>query len=136
MKTMTIKRITENQDGLFGVLLDGNIQFALTVERNWLNNQPNISCIPIGQYKCVRVKSKRFGITFEITGVPNRSNILFHWGNVKTDSEGCIIIGEKYSELNGVNAVLESKNTPEGFNEFMRRLQGVNEFMLNIERHY
>ena len=48
MKTLTIKRIAEIEDGTFGVILDGDTPFAVTLERNWLDNQANVSCIPAG----------------------------------------------------------------------------------------
>lgn len=83
-KTITLKRITA--DGTFGVLLDGAVPFALTLEREWLDNRLEVSCIPDGGYSCRRVNSPRFGGTFEVTGVPGWTYILFHSGNTEDDS--------------------------------------------------
>ena len=130
MKKLTLKRIAENEDGTFGVLIDGDTPFALTLERNWLSNKPNESCIPAGKYVCKRIISPRFGETFEITNVPGRSHILFHTGNLEEHSKGCILIGEEFGYLNGKVAVLSSRK---GFKEFMDRLNGLSSFEIEIK---
>ncbi len=131
MKVLTLKRIAENKDGMFGVLIDHDKPFALTLERQWLNNEPLLSCIPDGYYICKRVKSPKFGDVFEITGVQNRTNILFHKGNVVDHTEGCILIGEQFETLNGKTAILHSGK---GFTEFMDKLKDVDEFRIIIEK--
>jgi len=126
---LTIKRISDNTDGTFGVIMLDDKPFALTVERRWLNNAQSVSCIPAGTYTCRRVQSPHFGDTFEVTDVPGRSHILLHKGNVMDDSHGCIIIGEQFGELHDKCAVLSSKA---GFNEFKRITQGRDFFVLEI----
>lgn len=128
-KTLILKRIAYTADGTFGVLLDGPVPFAVTCEREWLDNQPDVSCIPEGTYACKRVESPKFGGTFEVTGVPGRSSILLHSGNTEDDSHGCILVGEQFGAVNGKTAVLSSKV---GFAEFLQRLSGEDEFMLVI----
>lgn len=129
MKTLTLKRVAFRSDGTFGVLLDGNIPFALTCEREWRDNETQASCIPPGMYHCKRVNSPKFGDTFEVTGVPGRSAILFHAGNTEDDTRGCILVGEQFGGLNGKLAVLSSKA---GFGEFLRRLGSWDEFSFEI----
>jgi hypothetical protein len=126
---ITIKRIAENEYGTFGVLLDGDLPFALTLERKWLDNQSNISCIPTGRYMCRQVDSPHFGDTFEVTGVPNRTHILFHKGNIDDNSHGCIIVGEQYELILGSYGLKSSRH---GFEEFMKRLRGNETFSLEI----
>ena len=134
MKTLTLKRISEIEDGIFGVMLDGNIPFAVTLERNWLDNQNNISCIPTGSYRCVRRLYHKHGYwTFEVTGVPGRTSILIHSGNTEDDSMGCILLGESYGDLKNKVAILASKVA---FFEFMSRLEGQDEFTLVVEKCY
>jgi len=134
-KKMILDRITETQHGTFGALLDEDIMrgefvpFATTLELRWRNNIKENSCIPAGIYECRRIKSPKFGWTFEVTGVPNRENILFHWGNTIKDTLGCIIVGEQFGVLGGLTAVLASKK---GFKEFMRRLRLYDTFQLEI----
>jgi len=132
MKTLTIKRISEIEDGTFGVILDGKTPFAVTLEKNWVDNQKNISCIPAGSYRCVRRLYHKHGYwTFEVMGVPGRTAILIHSGNTEDDSMGCILVGESFGVLKEKTAILSSK---EGFKEFMERLKGQDEFLLVIEK--
>ena len=76
-----------------------------TVERPWLENQQNVSCIPTGVYKLGRVDSPKFGPgTWEIQDVPNRSNILLHAGNTQNDVSGCLAVGlGVFGQLQGVS---------------------------------
>lgn len=127
---LTLKRVALNDDATFGVLLLGTIPFAVTLERPWLNNAPQKSCIPFGVYVCKRVKSPKFGDTFEVTGVPGRSHILFHQGNIPEDSLGCILVGERFDPVNGKNGITASR---EGFKEFLRHFIDRTEFTLTIE---
>ena len=132
MRCFLLIRLPQHEDGTFGVLLDGVIEqtpFCLTVERPWMNNQKEISCIPVGEYICRRVDSPKFGNTFEVMNVPNRTAILFHKGNLAMDSHGCIIVGEQFESLSGKVAVLASGK---GFDEFLWRTENLNEFKLEI----
>jgi hypothetical protein len=90
-------------------------------------NRRNVSRIPAGQYVCKRVRSARFGETFEITNVPGRSGILFHVGNFPTDTHGCILLGMGKPE--GKNFISESSLAVSLFNE---KLAGVDSFFLEI----
>ena len=126
---MILKRISYTEHGTFGVLIQNNIPFAVTLERPWIENRINISCIPTGLYVCKRVKSPRFGNTFEVTDVPGRTSILFHKGNLQENSHGCILIGEQYEFLNDQPAVLASKK---GFGEFLFKTSTSDEFKLLI----
>lgn len=129
---MILKRIASNEYGTFGTLLEGGVPFAVTLERPWINNKRNESCIPIGSYNCKKYYSSKHGSTFEILDVLNRGNgeaIIFHIGNLDDDSRGCILIGEEFGILNGEPAILRSGL---GFGEFMRKLAGKNWFKLII----
>lgn len=129
METLIIRRIASGDLGTFGVMVHNNIPFTLTLEREDLDNASNISCIPAGTYKCKRVQSPRFGNTFEVTNVPNRTHILFHKGNIDDNSLGCILVGEKFDPVLGSQGITNSK---EGFNEFMDKVNGEMEFRLII----
>jgi len=134
-KKMILVRLSETRHGTFGVLLDEDIMrgefvpFATTLELRWRNNIKNGSCIPAGIYECRRIKSPKFGETFEIMNVPNREHIEFHWGNTIKDILGCIAVGEQFGILGGVTAILASKK---GFKEFMWRLRLYDTFQLEI----
>jgi len=129
MRLFKLIRLPQHSDGTFGVLLDEDIPFCLTLERKWLDNKKGESCIPLGIYTCKRVDSPKFGDTFEVTNVPNRSAILFHKGNLMEDSHGCIILGEQYETVEGKPGVMASGKA---FEEFLERTEGIDEFELII----
>lgn len=128
-----ITRICTGINGTFGVISeiikDTITPFALTLERQWLDNQKSISCIPTGEYICMRVNSPKFGDTFEICNVPNRDHILFHRGNIDDDSHGCVLVGEQFGTLNGSPSIQASK---EGYGEFMNKNTGLSVFGIKI----
>lgn len=125
-----LKRVAYTSQGTFGVLLHNGIPFAVTAEEIWRQNKTYESCIPTGRYLCKRYHYKDGDYeTFKVLDVPNRSGILFHVGNSIVDTEGCILVGERYEHLNSRVAIWKSQ---EGFNEFMGRLSGETEFMLEV----
>ena len=126
---MLLKRVASTNFGVFGVLLEDGIPFAVSLENPWLENRANVSCIPAGDYVCQRIRSPRFGNTFQILRVPNRTHILFHKGNLTKDTLGCILVGEQYEFLHGKPAILRSGK---GYGEFMQRLNGVRQFAISI----
>lgn len=86
-----------------------------TLERAWLNNQRNISCIPTGRYLCTR-RNPTQKFNYEhilVNGVPNRDAILMHIGNYAVrDSSGCILVGTDFSDINGdgITDITSSRN--------------------------
>ena len=128
---MRLIRVSHTEDAVFGVLLDFiGIPFAVTAELPWKGNLPQISCVPAGEYLCKRIISPKFGETFEMQGVENRSHILFHKGNIALqDSKGCILIGEQFELVNGKPGILQSGK---GFSEFMAKLYYHDVFNLVI----
>ena len=125
-----IIRVHSSKVGTFGVLLLNGMPIGVTGEQDWEDNKKEVSCIPVGQYLCKRVNTPHHGDTFEVTGVPGRSAILFHKGNLPLEhSQGCILVAEQFEQLNGKEAVLASAK---GYGEFMDKLVGENNFVLNI----
>jgi len=61
--------------------------------------------------------------------VPGRSHILFHKGNLADDSRGCILVGEAFNPVGGVDGITASK---EGFTEFLAINDGAMEFTLTV----
>ena len=130
---MEIRRITD--DGpTFGVFknFEGK-PFAVTLEPAWLNNLVDNSCIPSGDYLCKRVDSPKYGDTFEITGVPGRTHVLFHWGNLEKNTKGCVLVAEKFGILGSDTAILQSRNSSGGgFNEFLDIVKDRDDFWIRI----
>lgn len=131
MKDVQILRAVKRADGVFGIFMVSMYPICLTCERPWLNNQIGISCIPAGQYICRRVKSPKFGDTFEVTGVSGRSEILIHSGNIDDDSHGCIILGENFEPWKTGQLSLASSKI--AFGQFMREMEGQDQFTLTIK---
>lgn len=126
---LTLIRVGQSNRGTFGVLRQGHVPFALTMEEPWRENQPSVSCIPSGRYRCKRVRSPKFGDTFEITSVPGRTHILFHKGNDLDDTEGCVMVAEEFSGTFDHPMVVSSQR---GYGEFMALLKDEQEFDLDI----
>jgi len=133
MKTIVLKRLSSTEHGTFGVLLISGIPFAVTMERQWRDNQTGISCIPAGMYDCQRIVSPHFGETFEVMNVPGRSHILFHKGNIEDDSHGCILVGEQFETLHGVPAVLSSRH---GYGQYLGYVAGDDAHKLKIINYF
>jgi hypothetical protein len=126
---LDLLRVGQSGRGTFGVIRFGAVPFVLTLERPWQFNEQNLSCIPTGRYRCERVRSPKFGWTFEVKNVPNRSHVLFHSGNTLEDTHGCILVGEEFSGTWDKPMLASSQR---GFMEFLNLLEGVNAFELNI----
>ncbi len=121
-------------------LIDGEM-FCVILENPWINNEPNISCIPVGHYKCRRVRSRlverltkgKWKETFEILDVKGRTLIRFHQGCFPRNTKGCPLMGSHPGKLRTKTikerAILNSGKT---FDRFMTRMEGINEFDLSI----
>ena len=130
MKKVDITRLEKSDEGTFGVLrLDGRVQ-CVTLEPPERGNRVGVSCIPAGTYTCQRVDSPTFGSTFEVTGVPGRTAILFHKGNVARDTHGCILLGSRFGRLGDERGVLDSSVA---FREFLVGCAGERAFQFTIE---
>jgi hypothetical protein len=96
--------------GVFGRLQYSKEKALYTVERPWLQNKRNISCIPVGTYP---LKLERFHRgDYEAIGlqnVPERSQILIHIANTMNDVQGCIGVGNTLGYLTYYWAVQNSK---------------------------
>ena len=65
-----------------------------TLELPWKDDRQDISCVPVGTYKCSMSWSHHFARPMpHLLGVPARSNIMIHDGNTLLDTEGCVVLG-------------------------------------------
>ncbi|MBK5213368.1 MAG: hypothetical protein JJE55_06885 [Flavobacteriaceae bacterium] len=128
MEATIKRRFFEDRQTLGDFRLEANCKVLFeckTLELPWLNNEKQKSCIPAGKYQVVSRFSPKFKNHFHVLDVPGRSYILIHPGNYYTDILGCILVGDKLSDVNGDGRrdVTNSKNTlakllklaPEGF---------------------
>lgn len=119
--------------GTFGVLRIDKEVFCVTLEPADKLNAPFVSSIPCQQYTCSRYNSPKYGETFIVDKVPNRSNVLFHAGNTIDDTAGCILLAQHFGKLVGDRAVLNSGLT---FDTFMSKMSGVMQTKLTIYEVY
>jgi hypothetical protein len=131
---LTLKRTASLMDGTFGMLMDEfGAPLCMTAERPDLGNEPDISCIPCGEYRVVQHVSNHFGECLMLHGTEPRTRILIHRGNnPMRDSRGCILVGMGINWLQGGNAVSHSKLA---FNKLMDYVDGQS-FTLVIEDCY
>ena len=129
---LEIHRMETSAQGTLGVLMSGGRLVCFTMEPPELGNRPDVSCIPAGRYTCRRTVSARFGETFEVTGVPGRTRILFHVGNRADDTRECVLPGLSVGELEGRRAVLGSGPA---FQAILRLLSGIDAAGLEITEH-
>lgn len=84
-----------------------------TLELPWKENKTSISCIPKGIYRANPRTTDKRGEHYHIVPTEPRKWILIHSGNYYTDIQGCILVGNAYSDINkdGYMDVLNSKVT-------------------------
>ncbi|MBS4017460.1 MAG: hypothetical protein KGZ68_04400 [Dechloromonas sp.] len=138
MEEALLLRERGDDQGTLGVLIlpDGGAALRV-VELPDRDNRRQLSRIPAGRYQCVPVRSPRFGKVYGVVGVPGRSAILIHGGNFagdvlkrfKTNSQGCLIVGSKFGQINGQKAVLVSQPALRQLHTRM----GMQPFWLNVE---
>ncbi len=129
MKKLTLKTFSTD-DVTIGKLYNGNNLICYTVERPWLDNVANESCIPEGEYTVKMTNSPRFGPTYEVKNVPGRTHILFHKGNTVKDSLGCILPVSNITVFDGRIGGASSKFA---YDRLMNLLHAET-FILKIER--
>ena len=104
-------RDTFTDKSVIGKLYCNGEFISHTLELAWRNNIKGVSCIPKGDYKCrvrlARESGSRGYVHLLVEDVENRSYILFHRGNVPSDSKGCILTGTHRAEE--PDKILDSK---------------------------
>jgi len=123
MKIIKINREWQDTNQTIGncTVFDDNgkpLFSAISLERGWRNNQSNVSCVPLGEYKVKLEWSPRFKKKlWELKDVPNRSECKFHASNFWYQLNGCIALGLKLKDLNadGYNDITSSRKTMDAF---------------------
>ena len=87
-----LKRFAYHPKGALGVI-DYSGERFYTIERPWLGNTVRISCIPEGVYNMGWRESPKFGETWQVQDVQNRTYILIHTANYAKEVQGCIGLG-------------------------------------------
>jgi len=127
---LILRRVCYRSDCTFAVLIHNNQPIMVALEDPFRDNKRNESCIVPGTYKCRRYSSAKYPNTWEITDVPQRDKILFHAGNTAKDTEGCVLLGEKFGEINGVPAIQSSRAA---FEKFMLLTKDIDDLTITVE---
>ena len=128
---VTAYRYYENSTGILSLVyaswVHGTNYF---LERPWLDNEQNLSCIPADTYKVVWDYSNKFGrYTWHIISVPARLGIRIHPGNTIRDSLGCPLTGLKTGRnQKGELAVWNSRSSLENFEHLVDREKPSNKW--------
>ena len=125
MIKLELKRIDMGLDCTLGVININNEYFCCTLENPWLNNEKNVSCIPAGNYYLEKVNSPKFGKVYEVKDVKDRTHILFHAGNIEPNTQGCILLGNMFGEIQHQRGVANSKTTVEKFNNKLDKSEKI-----------
>lgn len=138
---LILKTFTTNQ-GTFGKLYhsDGSL-ICRTVEREWQDNKPSVSCVPAGTYQLKKVNSPKFGEVYALENREldvshnddtRRTHILIHKANKPSQLQGCIAPVSKFFVLDGEWA---GSNSKDAFNYLMALLNSTHEqHELEIQR--
>ncbi len=116
-----IERFSSNDMGTFGEGVCDNMTF-FTVECEWLNNAPFVSCVPAGTYQLVPHDTGKYAGTWamvnEELGVTHyketdsvRYACLIHSANRASELRGCLAPGDKLTKIGIEWAVSNSKKT-------------------------
>lgn len=132
----TLTRNSDTDAGTFGLLEMEDGTVYRTGELPWRDNRHQVSCIPLGTYRCAIYHSPSHGDVYEVQNVPDRSNIEIHPANwfgdkalgFRADMLGCIGLGMDIGSLSGQVALIDSKKAVD---DFMRR-QFLQPFELTI----
>lgn len=122
-----LNRISETEDQTLGclTLYDGldKIFECVTLELPWVANMRNVSSIPKGVYKVLPRQSDKYKKHFILEYVYNRRFILIHHGNYNTDTRGCILVGDRYAQIND-DSLLDITASRRTLNELLEATKG------------
>jgi hypothetical protein len=121
MNQVVLRRTLSAKDGTFGLISFDKLKWY-TVERPWVDNKNNESCIPIGSYVCKWTLSPRLKkYAYEVLGVPKRAGIRIHSANFAHQVLGCIALGKTLTIIDGQRGVFSSVTAIREFNEALNK---------------
>jgi hypothetical protein len=98
------------------IFYDNDVNRVLEIKALELPNRDNknsISRINAGKYICKLRYSPKYKWHYHLQDVEGRTLILIHFGNYYTNTKGCIIVGNAFTDINndGYRDVTSSKKT-------------------------
>ena len=111
----------------------GKILFtSQSLERGWLNNKKNISCVPSGTYKIKLEYSPKFNTElWELYGVPNRGECKIHIASFWYDLNGCISLGVSQKDINN-DGLVDNYKSKIAMDQFHKVMKGYKEAEIRI----
>jgi len=102
-KRMVLVRLSDDGKQSLGRLFvfdDLALVFSgVCLEPAWKDNQRHVSAIPWGRYTVRARTSPGMGKHYHIIDVINRSFVLIHAGNYRRNTEGCLLPGLTFADL-------------------------------------
>ena len=138
MYTAIIQRYWSDESQTLGTLtlLDSDLNpifAAISLERGWQDNKPNVSSVPADEYLCVYEYSPTFERNlWELIAVPNRSECKFHASNYWNQLNGCIALGDTAENI-GQDFRLDVTNSSNNMDTFHRLLKSESEIKVIIQ---
>tara|TARA_R110000850_G_scaffold7246_4_gene26866 strand:+ start:456 stop:878 length:423 start_codon:yes stop_codon:yes gene_type:complete len=127
-----LERFAYTPHGAFGVLTYRDFS-CYTVERPWLDNRQNESCIPEGTYRLDASMYNKGGYpSYEVINVFGRTDIMIHRGNSFVDVIGCIATGDSLAFIGGIWGVGNSKKA---YGDWMEAMKGVKSTGLIVSQY-
>lgn len=124
---MILKRFLQTDNFTAGTI-EFNGEIYYTLERPWLKNASNVSCVPHGLYEVVPYSSAKYPDAYHIKNVLDRTHILIHSGNFVRHTQGCVLIGKGFNIDKGEAMVTSSRDAMDELREYI----GENAFKLEI----
>lgn len=127
MPDITLVRTSYLQTGTTGRIFNNmDIPICLSLERPWLDNQRDVSCIPVGLYDMVvdirKPGTEKACEVWELVDVPGRDQIQLHIANKVDELLGCIATVSTLTVFK--DHALFGGRSGSAFGEFMRTLSG------------
>ena len=104
---ITLNRIDMAGEYTHGILSIRSETLCHVLERPWLDNMQNVSCIPPGAYE-IEPHVYHGHPVWKLIDVPGRYGILIHAGNTVNDTQGCILPGRRWDSHS--SAVTDSRD--------------------------
>lgn len=84
---ITLTRMASTDEGTPGVIVshDGLLRL-FSLELPWRDNRTQLSCIPIGLYRCLPFNSPHLGQVYSVESVARRTSIRIHSANYAGDT--------------------------------------------------
>ena len=100
MKLFTLYRVASGPNGCLGVMVHDNEPLCVTLEATYVNDAGEwYTKIPQGSHVAQRAMFNKGGYeTYEIF-VPGHDELKIHIGNYRRQTDGCILVGERFGDL-------------------------------------